>query len=612
MAKISSETTLLNSLIDYVSDVKPYHTKIKQLTNELNFSDAFNLSVKDEEFIESGGTTVKTFPKFEIFLQNIWTSDDLGGFKLYNISSQQDLDRYFRIPATVFPRFSLNDHVDYGQTPPGDDPATFNFSDPNEDGIPDSTMPWTGGETSSHFTGARQLAVQAQITDLNVVIYGEYLQQGTDPGVGGIYNYYYDLSFTVDATDAVTYDFGRDVANGLRVFVVEPSGAAADRSPNVVSDDNITFTIYNLQASYSPTAADLEALPPPTLANINLFCKFGEMKANRSTIVYWTRTGRYALPFHEGSRVYLNSVLQTFPGDYVVDDSRSWIQFLIRPDDADKIDVNIFKTDRLFIAYNEPFDYNVSRGYDDYGYDNLPYDSEPDEVSGVDSDSFTLTVLGAGTSIFTSHQANPGTAGIKGQLVVDDVNPSIPSGSVWVIKAVGPWKFSVQKTVPTVGPVTYAYFKQPYADGLIAFTILPSWTSYYLSPDPTSYADLIGQPTDPTHFLVNLLVKTEHGVVTDPLPPTHSPVQILTLGKIKKIRDLGTNVINEYGGSPIESDYYAFVLDSVPKRGTYIELRIEQQGQLNPWVNLDVTDSFTLTQVIQDTGEIVISKPTTS
>ena len=121
---------------------------------------------------------------------------------------------------------------------------------------------------------------------------------------------------------------------------------------------------------------------------------------------------------------------------------------------------------------------------------------------------------------------------------------------------------------------------------------------------------------DPTDFRVDLSVITEHGVVVDPIPPIHRPMEFV-------INDITVEGGYDYGGFdqnlfdeptpsftqgypigkvkkitqsliPGNLDYYAFVLNEIPTRGTYVELRIEENGQLNPWINTAIKDDMYL------------------
>jgi hypothetical protein len=87
---------------------------------------------------------------------------------------------------------------------------------------------------------------------------------------------------------------------------------------------------------------------------------------------------------------------------------------------------------------------------------------------------------------------------------------------------------------------------------------------------------------------------------------------MVSLGKIKKIKDTSSTLPTMFNGNPFPTDYYSFVLDVIPRPGTYIELRVEQQNQFNPWLISKFKDSFTLTQVVQSTGQVIVSMPSIS
>jgi hypothetical protein len=89
----TKDNELLQSLVEYVNDVKPYHTKFREITSELFFSDSFNANIRDTHSIE-------------IFLQNVWDRDSIGGESLVRMCSNIDVDRFFNLPPTVYPRFT--------------------------------------------------------------------------------------------------------------------------------------------------------------------------------------------------------------------------------------------------------------------------------------------------------------------------------------------------------------------------------------------------------------------------------------------------------------------------------------------------------------------------
>lgn len=746
-----NRNNLLSSLVDYVNDVKPYHVKIKSLSNELQFSDSFILIATDEH-------------RIDVYLQDIWTTLDVGGYYLYTISEGLEADRYFRIPATIFPRFSLNDHVP-GQTPPGDDPASLSMDDSTNNGIPDAEQPWTGGITSSHFSGGDHLPVKAKIISSDV-----YIHPGSTSFVLGVYYYTFDMIFTIDREPAVRYGFGQSFPTDYKIYISAASGQPnageyVDVTSSVAYIDGNTFEVMNLAGSYVPNAEDLQVLPPPSSFNYDLFCRFGELQNQNEPQFFWTFTGRFAVPYHEGSRVYRNQVLQTFGTNYIVDSSRTWIQFLDSyftfPTTGDQIDVNLMKCDRLFIAFNDPYCAGVNRAFDQEGYDLLPYGIDQASVHTINSltqianlatatvpanynmvtgnyvtitganqvdyngtfqitvqsptqftfyvlnnpispatgssliymmddvDKYTITIDDAYTSRVRPiefYDARPGLNLSHPTLRVTGVNPGTLSGNVYVVSAIAQWALEVQRVkvagVPELnGPKWTCTIKAPFDNGELSFIIESGWSSFYFSPDPNSYLTQIGplsissinrvsdiatvilaQPTktlragqiltisgatptsyngefeitvvnsstftyrvnsdaaasatgtmyasaqlDPTHFFVNLLVETEHGVVTDPNPPIHAPVTMMysstvPLGIITKV--------SEYNpATETNEDYYQFVMSEIPPFGSYIELRIEQQNQYNPWAEFSLSECLQIVDINHDTETIHVGPP---
>lgn len=441
----SRDVTLLNSFVDYVLDVKPYHSKIKEFLSELFFSDSFNVNVSDNL-------------NWTVYHQNQWTIDDVAGYRLQRMCEGLPIDLTFRIPADIWPRFSLNDNP--GQTPPGDDPTAW-------DGI-----------TSSY----------------------------------------------------------------SHIPIGDPNWA-------IIKDDYLVD---------------------------------GNPK-------------KFRVSFHQGSRVYVDGVEKVYNVDYFVDNSRGFILFDQIPV-GNFISIQLFKVDRLFIAFNYPFDSAVDRGYDMYAYDLLPYDSD-DDIVGSDADAWNIVVDSASPEgylpVVFYNSYGPNHA--KAQLTVKSISGI--DGDYWRVTAIGPWSFKVQKN--ETGQIWFAYFKSVFDNGQISFIIDKVWSDYYLVLDSNTYDPLLSPPGDVTDFLVDRTIVTEHGVVVDPVPPKHRPMEFVmnavdiggehypsfTIGRVKQITETMIS-------GP--ANYYAFVLDEVPGRGTYVELQVEQNGQLNPWVNANIKDDMYL------------------
>src|ERR1035437_1740352 len=64
---------LTQSLIDYINDVKPYHTKFRDITSQIFFNDSMHVNMKEDYLIQSN-------------FQNSWSVDDIGGYLLSNVS----------------------------------------------------------------------------------------------------------------------------------------------------------------------------------------------------------------------------------------------------------------------------------------------------------------------------------------------------------------------------------------------------------------------------------------------------------------------------------------------------------------------------------------------
>ena len=101
----SRDTRLVESLVNFVKDIKPFHVKLKNFASEIFFSDSFNAAFIEDKLQQ------------DVYLQNVWTKDDIGGWQLSNVSDGSESGRYIQLPATVFPRFAATSSST--QTPPG-------------------------------------------------------------------------------------------------------------------------------------------------------------------------------------------------------------------------------------------------------------------------------------------------------------------------------------------------------------------------------------------------------------------------------------------------------------------------------------------------------------
>lgn len=619
---MASEDLLLNSLIDYVNDVKPYHTKLREFVSQLQFNDTFNVEVLEALFKE-------------IDLQNIWTNTDRSSYTLSTIAEGLTSEKNFIIPATIFPRFSTNDMLQHGQTPHGNDPATTDLTDANANGIPDSEEPWpdtghTGQFSYSHqlgsnsYTSELTLSGQLQtvtaaswsvdiITHLPKVNYTytttftiaenptygwntssirifidnvEYLGVPSRPGPVTAGSFVIGTTYCILSIGSTDFTLIGATSNTIgTLFVASGVGSGSGTAGNVI-------TITGLTDTFTPTADDLAFLPASVSPTNDIFyAQYGDTKKQRRIRVYVTASGRYRMSYNQGSRVYVNNVLKTWNIDYIVGLNRDYIQFLAGkwPISTDSITINQMKADKLFISYHDPFNNSVDRGFDQFSFDNLLYDTDPS--AAPTGDYFLITIdhsipapaIAATTSFFNTSIV----ATNKPALTMLSVSSyAAYTGDVWKVAAVDLWKFSVQQISPTVGPVQYANFKTVFNNGIISFIIDKSWTNYTITADPNSYLNQgLSAPPDPTEFQLNVSLMTEHGVITDPNPPFSAPIQN-TFGKI-------------FQQSDVNGLYYVFQLANTPNRGTYIELRIDQNDQYNQSVACHMVDRVRFTELIK-------------
>lgn len=552
------DVTLINSLVSYVNDIKPYHTKFREFVSEILLTDSFNVSIKEDN-------------QTSTYLQNIWTRDSVGGYVLTNMSDGSDGDRIFLIPPAIYPRFTLNDSM--GQTPVGDDPATQDLTDLNGNGIPDSEEPWIGSPTASHQTGKDEVVVFVKhISD--PVIQSVQL-------VGSDLNVTYSIDVRIDNSDAITYGYDQ---SQLNVIVNNLITTDYTVNGNQIMINGLSRTIH-LSPEELQLIADQQMVTEASFVNLDL-----RYNSDKLDIIYLS-TGRYKVPFHQGSRVRVDGIKQVFGVDYVIDQTRSFIQFLpsSKPTRTSNIDINLFRSDRIFISYNLPFDDGTTRLYDRSPYDSKSY--------GYSFDYFLITVdqtqlNGCRIDVYNADQS---TAEFKAKLKVLDINGTVPDGTVYTITAVEPWRFRVQRTFPSIGPIAYADFKIEYVDSEISFIIDRSWTSYQIEQDENSYFSFnllsfgtdIASSSDASEFFSNLSISKEHGFVDDLL---HHPVKYKTLGTVK--RNLKQTLIGE-------QEYYTFELDTPPPRWTYVELRIDQEGQYNQWVGTSIHEEIKFTDLIK-------------
>lgn len=532
--------TKITSLVKYVLDIKPYHTKLLGFTSEVSFNDTLSLSLTDSQ------------PQHTIYHQNIWGSVDIPTLAM--VSDGLDISRTFIIPPTVMPRFSITDAVNYKQQPIGDDQAISNLADANSDGVPDLSYPWQGSPTFSHQLGSDIIPVRLQVTSLSIDVTTATSTTYTALITGTIYTAYpFVIGIPLNSLEL-------RVKNGPTVIIDASTGA-------------FTTTVtgsYN-QASIS-SEPSLPSFTDQMLATAWLY---------RAGVEIWAvnDTGRYRVPFHTGSKVRVNNAFQTFgvEDDYIIDFSRSFIQFVNgkHPAPTDRIDINLLNADRLFISICDPF-----------------------TQSGVQADHYDLQVSnsapGRNTISFVNLQPGTNKAILDGVLIY----PSETDGNIWRLTSNGLFSMTVQQVHPIIGPIEQTIINEPFDNGKIAFTLRSPWVEYYLSSGVNSYIaygmlpyddNQYDAPFDAADFWPGSDIKTMYGQSVDPLPPLHPAVVFNALGELKQ---------RMIGGKP----QFIFEFYDVPPQGSFVELKIEQTKQLNPRLQLSMHEKLVIVQLADAGG----------
>lgn len=547
----------ITSLVKYVLDVKPYHTKLLGFTSEVSFSDTLNLALTEHPL------------QHTIYHQNVWGAADIQTLGI--VSDGTEASRTFVIPPTVMPRFSVTDAVNYGQLPIGDDQALGDLTDGNADGVPDSSYPWPDSATWSHQTGADFVPVRLKITALNIEVTAATTTTFTATVTGDVYLAY------PNACGIPLYALELRMADGPTVMVNAATGS------------------FSATVSGTYSQAGLQDPDLPSFSNELLATAF----LYRAGFELWAvaDTGRFYVPFHNGSKVRVNNVMQVFGAadDYIVDSTREFIQFMDgkHPAPTDLLDINLMNPDRLFVAICDPFVVG-GHGYDDFLYDEEPYDIN------AGADCFVLTVDSGAVhgyvSTFIDLQAGEG----KHKAVLESVliYPSEADGNVWQLTADGLFSVTVQQVAPIFGPVEHAIINEPFDNGKIAFTLRSPWVEYYLSHGVNSYVayDMLiydeqhfEGPPDEADFWPGVDIKSSYGQPVDPLPPRHPPVVFNPLGELK---------VRSIGGKP----QYIFELYTTPAQGSFVELRVEQAKQLNPRMQLTMHEKLSIVELTEAVG----------
>ena len=527
----------VSSLVKYILDIKPYHTKLLGFTSELSFSDSLDL------------TLIESRPQHIIHHQNVWGSHDIPTLSL--VSDGTSESQTFIVPPTVMPRFSVTDSLNYGQSPLGDDQALHDLTDSNNDGVPNTGYPWAGSASSSHQLGSNFIPVRLALTGLRV---------------------------TVTSATATTFvvTVAGNVATGYATVTGIPLGAVELRmrnGPTTVIDAQSGAFSVTISGSYSQGFFPINPSLPPfsdlSVATAYIYKQGFEVWAV-------TNTGRYAVPWHNAAHVRVNNVPKDFGNnaEWVTGPNRNYIQFLAgqHPGATDKIDINLMNADRMYVAKAAPFVYE-----------------------GSNPDYFNVTVSNSapGRRLVNFHTSELGLRKAVLQELI--ISSAAPDGMSWRLTAVNLFTLAVQRQTPTVGPVEYVYVNEPYSNGYLSFTLRAPWVEYYLSHGVGSYVafdmslyddEEYDRPADEADLWPDPAIKTKLGQPYDPLPPMHGPVEFIAVGELKQ-RDID--------GKP----QYIFQLYDVPPQGTFVELRVEQAKQLNPRLQLGMRERLSIIQLAQ-------------
>lgn len=576
---MATTNKLITSLIGYVKDVKPYHSKLRDFTSEIFFSDEVNVAVVDGQ------------PELQVGLRNIWTRAE--DERLSRLSEGTAFDQIIDIPPMVLPRFSLNTFLNYGQTPPGNDPASLDLTDSDADGTPDSEDPYVlppdpqglGNHLSqSHRLGNDVSPYELRFNNVTVLSIDTLTPTGASS---------FDYSATMRANlspeqvaELTAFGIPTLALNISVKNLVSPGFATGYLVLGTLVGNTVTWEVLD-QVNRALLPAHFGVLDNQQVA---------EALAHKMVFEAFLAndTGRYKVPFHHGSYVTVDGVPQTLLTDYTVDRRRSVIQFLAgkHPAPTAKINFNLYSSDRMFVAMAAPYDYNLSGNYDMSPFEALPYDTIGGSL--LSSDHYIIVIDSTsptGYSEFTFTDVLPGkTKCTLEKFTIDGAT----DGDVWLATAVSEFTLAVQKISPTTGPISYAYITQPFNNGEIGFTITPPWVQYYFDLQTGSYLNEIDSVTgdlytkswlyDPADFYPNVDIKTQKGVYTDPLPPVHSPVLFQRVGQVKQRID-GT---------------YFLELTDIPPRGTYIEVRVEQSQQYNPRAASGIDERLDIVVITSD------------
>lgn len=437
--------SLTSSLISYIEDIKPYHTKLRDVSSRLFFNDSIKTKI------------VESYNDILIF-QNKWSIDDIGGFFLSNLSGGSTIEPYtfsgigngkitalvtntpiaeqwtivalnttsfvvtgsisgsygtatvniqysnpkisfmiisgiigfaagdtftfniqghqsYLIPDAIFPRFSLNDRLNFGQTPNGTDPATLNIQN-QINGIPVNEQPWITS-SGSFINGNVYQIVSLGTTDFTLIgalsnTIGLIFRAGSpwiigpDPTTGN--------GTALLDTQSTVFGWYDMLPVSADIISAEQNGTNFDILINIENEIDFGFKASSIQIVINgilyPIFTNSIISEFVSLLSINTIIL---SLSNKVEVLYLT-TGRYSVPYNQGCRVRIDSIEQSFNKNFIVDNTRSFIQFLPSHIDNETgltipdswptlisiIDINLFRSDKLFICWQDPFEYKIN------------------------------------------------------------------------------------------------------------------------------------------------------------------------------------------------------------------------------------------------------------
>ncbi len=524
-----SSKTSLNALQKYLLDIKPYHTKLKELRADYIFEDQMAVTFIDE------------LPFTKVNLQNCWGKDDVGGWRLSTISDGSQSMKTFRLPATIIPRYSLNTgDIDHISVPPGYDPATPSNLGGAGAGVPAGEIPWFGTADAdswlNNFTWSHQLGSDTipyeipllrtqfvaisfsllSATKIRVLFFTiNYLDYQFGETVLG-----YDFSVAptcksyLGITQSYTYDSGLKTAQHINSLVdidFSVPGQMTLEKPNFPSGvfKSRTVSISHI-FGYEDTVAEILTGVNTARAKAFLQSYVSDFETEVPSFQYYIENSRtYRIPFHSGLAVRVTipevSTTDKFIGTHWLPlANRDGIIFIDgqEPSPTDEIRFGIMTVDRLSLSYNIPFVSDVATSYDNSRYDMTVYDSYADMLV-PDSDTFTLTVTSTAPRYTLSFHDVSIDQGKKGHLTKVSISDVAPLGEIWTIKAITPIKFTVVGSLSgevsnihpyggTTGAV--AIYGKPFDNGLISFTIENKFSEYFITLASDSYLDSAADP----------------------------------------------------------------------------------------------------------------------